>query len=81
VAGEYPLTDHAYAGLLHRLAKHNFQGLTPALRQDLLAFFADGSKPVGTSKDREHWARTRQELTELRAAVPAAEPVASRGPE
>lgn len=80
VAGEYPLTDHSYAGLLHRLAKHKFQGVTPALRSELLAFFAAATKPVGTRKDREHWAQIQHEVGELRGLAPAALPVAGRTP-
>ena len=38
-AGEYILTDNAYAHLLDQLAKHNFDQVTPELRQNILAFY------------------------------------------
>jgi hypothetical protein len=39
--GEYPLADTTYAKLLRDLAKQDFQGVTPELRANLLAFFGD----------------------------------------
>jgi hypothetical protein len=40
-AGEYPLADQTYAKLLRDLAKQDFQGITPELRANLLAFYVD----------------------------------------
>ncbi len=64
--GEYKLTDTAYAGLLHQLADHGFQGLTPGLRQTLLDFFADPNALFATRRDRKKWQRTQREVIALR---------------
>ncbi len=64
--GEYKLTDSTYAGLLHRLAQHSFQGLTPGLRQNLLTFFADPDAPFAIKRDHKKWERTQRELAQLR---------------
>src|SRR5579864_435819 len=39
--GEYVLTDKAYAHLLDQLAQHNFEQVTPDLRDNILAFYSD----------------------------------------
>jgi len=39
-AGEYELTDQAYAKLLDKLAEHKFANVTPALRENILQFYA-----------------------------------------
>jgi len=67
-AGEYGLADKAYASLLHRLAGNNFANTTPELRDDILAFFGDGSGlQQGVKKDRDDWKRTMSELASLKA--------------
>jgi hypothetical protein len=38
--GEYRLADKAYATLLDHLAKNHFANVTPALRQNIVAFFS-----------------------------------------
>lgn len=70
VAGEYPLTDGTYADLVHRLAEHQFKGLTPELREDILAFFANPNAPM--RRDPKKWQRTQEELQQLRAATASA---------
>jgi hypothetical protein len=49
--GEYRLTDTTYDKLLKKLAKKRFDGVSPALRQNMLAFYAamKTSDPHGTS--------------------------------
>jgi hypothetical protein len=42
---EYILADVTYDDLLRELQKHKFEHLTPALRQNILAFFAAGPPP------------------------------------
>jgi Zinc dependent phospholipase C len=68
-AGEYTLTDKTYGELLHRLDKHKFAAVSPALRADLLHFFQGGP----TDKDPDA-GRTTEALAHLRA-TPAAPPV------
>jgi hypothetical protein len=71
-AGEYSLADATYAKLLRDLAKAGFQGLTPELKADLLAFFADPKPPQGDTQkareqDRKNWSETLAALEKLKA--------------
>jgi Zinc dependent phospholipase C len=74
---EYRLADQTYAKLLRDLAKHDFTGLSPELRANLLAFYRDpkpaarnGNKP--SQVDQKAWAGTLAALEKLRALNPAA---------
>jgi hypothetical protein len=44
-AGEYQLTDRTYDRLLQKLAKGKFAGVSPKLRDDILAFYAGMKGP------------------------------------
>jgi hypothetical protein len=66
-AGEYGLTDGAYAHLLDQLAGHNFDQITPDLRANILAFYSDPNAPVATKKKPADWKKTGDELEKLRA--------------
>jgi hypothetical protein len=70
-AGEYKLTDETYAKLLDKLAKTKFAGLQPELRNNILAFYHDPSAPNFIKKKHEKWAKTQQELEQLKAAAVA----------
>ena len=48
--GEYSLADETYAKLLRDLAKQSFQGVTPELRANLLAFYTNPMPPVTDAK-------------------------------
>ena len=65
-AGEYPLTDKAYAHLLDLLAKDNFGQITAGLRDDILAFYKNSAAPVATKKNAAAWQKTQDELQRLR---------------
>ena len=67
-AGEYLLTDDAYAHLLDHLAHDNFQPLTPELRENMLSFYRDDKAPIATKKKPTAWARTQEQLQRLRSA-------------
>ena len=67
-AGEYVLTDKAYARLLDQLSKHHFAHITPELRSDILAFYSNPNAPIATKHDKKQWERTNAELNELKAA-------------
>jgi hypothetical protein len=69
-AGEYVLTDKAYARLLHELSDNKFATVTPDLRANILEFFADAKAPVELIKDEKGWQRTVAELGELKSYVP-----------
>jgi hypothetical protein len=77
VAGEYGLTDEAYARLLDQLAGHNFDKLSPELRTNILAFYGDPGAPIATKKKPDDWKKTEAELQKLRAlpiSLPADKP-------
>jgi hypothetical protein len=67
-AAEYSLADEAYAGLLAKLAAQKFDGTTPQLRDNILAFYADLSLPVAGKKDAARWASVLTNLGELKSA-------------
>jgi len=69
-AGEYKLTDAAYARLLDDLAHDNFQQLTPELKQNILAFYKDENAPIATKKKASAWERTQEDLQKLKSASP-----------
>jgi hypothetical protein len=65
-AGEYGLTDKAYARLLDQLSKNNFQQIPPELRQNILTFYADPNAPLATKRNAEAWSKTQDQLTRLK---------------
>jgi hypothetical protein len=71
-AGEYSLTDSSYANLLDRLARSNFEQVTPQLQQNILSFYGDENAPLATKKKPSTWAKTQEELEKLRSARPFA---------
>jgi hypothetical protein len=74
-AGEYALTDKAYAHLVEQLAAHNFDQITPDLRRNILAFYSDPGAPLATKKKPNEWQKTQEDLEKLRALPePAAAP-------
>lgn len=66
-AGEYRMTDDAYAHLLDQLTQHNFDHVTPELRGNILAFYSDPNAPLATKKKPKAWEKTQDELNRLRA--------------
>jgi hypothetical protein len=68
-AGEYTLTDKTYAKLLDQLAQHNFDQITPDLRDNLLAFFADPNAPAVVKLKPKEWQKTQEELQKLKAVA------------
>ncbi|HEY3971800.1 MAG TPA: zinc dependent phospholipase C family protein [Candidatus Sulfotelmatobacter sp.] len=66
-AGEYVLTDKAYARLLDQLVQHNFDQLTPELQQNILTFYSDPNAPIATKRNAVAWQKTQDELHQLRA--------------
>jgi len=70
-AGEYVLTDDAYARLLDRLAQHNFDQVPPEVRDNILAFYADPNAPIAAKRHPELWQKIQDELQRLKAVAPA----------
>jgi hypothetical protein len=75
-AGEYSLTDKTYAHLIDQLASKNSGPLSPALRENLVQFYADPNAPVATRKNAKAWRQLQDQLQQLkqRAAAPSVAP-------
>jgi hypothetical protein len=69
--GQYPLADRTYAGLLDRLAKQNFAGVSPEIRSVILDYYSDPNAPQVTKKDKKEWAKLTKEVNDLRAFSPS----------
>jgi hypothetical protein len=72
-AGEYRLTDDAYAKLLDQLAQKNFAPLTPDLKQNIVTFYANPNAPIATKRNKKAWKKTLDQIAQLKEA-PANEP-------
>jgi hypothetical protein len=77
-AGEYVLSDQTYARLLDQLAHHNFDQITPDLRDNILAFYGDPTAPITTKKKPKEWQKTQEELQRLRALSILEKPAAEK---
>src|SRR6266851_3223862 len=64
-AGQYKLTDAAYAKLLDKLADH-YGDTSPELRADILSFYHNLNAPISTKTNEKEWARLLKELDELK---------------
>jgi hypothetical protein len=75
-AGEYALTDNTYAHLIDQLASKSSDPIDPALRENLLQFYADPNAPVATRKDAKAWRQLQDQLQQLkqRASAPPEQP-------
>jgi hypothetical protein len=65
-AGEYKLTDEAYATLLNKLAEHKFAETTIALQQNILAFYQAPAVPLFNKNKPEQRNRTMRNIEELK---------------
>jgi hypothetical protein len=80
---DYILADETYERLLRELHQHKYEHLTPALRQNILAFFAAGPPPAApparytkstekeqknSRKNRKNREQAEEALNELKAA-------------
>jgi len=74
-AGEYSLTDEAYASLLAQLSAHNFDRTSAQLRDNILQFYADPSLPNETKKDAARWQAVLTDLSQLKSVTPSPAPV------
>jgi len=67
-AGGYNLADDAYASLLDKLADKRITGISPQLRAEILAYYADLDRPIATKRRRAAWRKTLEELDQLKSA-------------
>lgn len=73
--GEYGLADLAYAHLIDELAQKDFKQVTPGLKENILAFYADSKDHRSRKLDKRRKtdrARLHDELETLRALPVAA---------
>lgn len=63
LAATYRLTDKTYARLIDKL---NSRTVSPELRSDVLAYYADLDRPFDTKRDANHWATLIRQLDSLR---------------
>jgi Zinc dependent phospholipase C len=68
IGGEYRLADDSYAQILDKLESHKFEGVTPGLRDNILAFYRDKNAHIATKRDSDDWKRTQRALAGLRNA-------------
>jgi zinc dependent phospholipase C len=73
--GEYKLADRAYARLLKDLARKDFAGASPALRQNILSFYSDLNRPFETKRHKNDWKRVLANLDELKHQTQSAQVV------
>ncbi len=66
-AGEYPLADETYGEWLRELAKADFKQISPAVQQNILAYF--GSAPKTPAAPEEKEADKRQQTQEALAKL------------
>ncbi|MGA2353877.1 MAG: zinc dependent phospholipase C family protein [Terriglobales bacterium] len=66
--GEYSLADDTYAKLLEQLSDRKFEGMTPQLRSNIVAFYSDPAAAKDTKKtaaDRQKLEKDLDQLKEL----------------
>ncbi len=71
--GEYDLADQTYAALLVSLQQHQFQHMTPVLKQHLLNFYADPNFIPASEKYQIKCDEVEKALTALKTAQPLAQ--------
>jgi len=79
-AGEYVLTDRAYARLLHQLAEKRFSTVPLDLRANLLGFFNDRNRPLAIEKNKKEWEQTMAALVQLKNYEPQSAPRQAMAP-
>ena len=60
--GGYRLADRTYAKLLERVTSTPEEAVPPALKRDLIAYFADPNAPIETRKHAKQWAAVQENL-------------------
>jgi hypothetical protein len=68
-AGEYALTDNAYARLLGKLSDSKFAQTSDPLRQNVLEFYEDPNAITSTKRDVAEWNKTLSEIQQLKLAA------------
>ncbi len=66
--GKYKLDDRTQEKLLDRLAKQNFNGVSPEMRAELLEYFGHPDAPYAMKRKPKDWAKVQAELEQLKNA-------------
>ena len=74
LAGEYRLTDSAYAKLLDKLASANFAQMPDSVRQNILVFYADPAAVGSVKRKSEEWRKTLSNIQQLKLTLADASP-------
>lgn len=69
-AGEYVLSDETYARLVSELTRKNSDALNPAIRANILQFYADPSATIATMKNARAWRQLQDELDKFKPPAP-----------
>jgi hypothetical protein len=64
--GTYTLEDDIQACWVHQLAEKNFSTVTPAIREELLSYYANLDAPIATKKHKKEWQMLLAELQSLK---------------
>jgi hypothetical protein len=67
VAGKYRLADKAYAKLVQKLADHDFNGVSEAMRRNVLAFYSQTGAIAMAEESTDDWQKTLAAVNRLRA--------------
>ena len=65
-AGMYKPGDAVYAELVHRLAGRKFAGISPPLKEQILAFYESATVPTSPKKGRKEWMKLQADLQALK---------------
>jgi len=65
--GGYGLADETYADLLDRLAERHFADVPPALRQNILAYYAAAPDKISGKKEGKRMQKIRTQLSSLKS--------------
>lgn len=68
--GEYALADETYGELLDRLNKKRFEGVPPALAENIRAFYAAAPNKTASKKEWKRAAKIREQLAALNSTRP-----------
>jgi len=68
--GQYKLADKTYSDLLDRLAQNHFDHISPEVRSTLLDYYGNLEEPFATKSNKKQWAKTVQEVDQLKAMNP-----------
>jgi hypothetical protein len=71
-AVKYEEADHAYDKLLGKLADRKFAGVSPELRDNLVAYYGGRKAPVSpaTKKASAEWAKVLERVEKLKQGPP-----------